>query len=108
MYKIVVNGNDVLLDPANLEVNEANLNDFLCKFSGIYAYYSARWAECQHNQYIAEDKFDEVYSKTFNIMKQGISDKLAEAKTRAVDEVIKTKKDSRDAKLKSQLLYGYI
>jgi hypothetical protein len=108
MKNIKIGQEEVQLDPGNLQVNESNLNDFLSKFPGIYSYYNAKWVESQYIQYQTEDYYDEVYCKKFKFFKDGSSDKLAEAQSKADDQVIEAKKEARKAKLNAQLLYGYL
>lgn len=109
MRKIEINGEEVALDPADLEFSEANLNDFLCKLPARYAYYSAKWAEAQHLNYCCEDVQEGIYAQKFELYKnQGGSDKLADARASADKEVTDARRAARKAKLYMQEIYGYL
>ena len=109
MRKIDINGEEVSLDPSNLQFSHENLNDYLCKVPALYAYYSDKWAEAQHVNYCQEDISESVYAHKFEFYKNdGVSDKLAEAKTKSDKEVMDAKSAARQSKLDMQAIYGYL
>jgi predicted metal-dependent hydrolase len=108
MRKLKIGEEEVNLDPANLRFSEESLNDFLCKFAGIYAYYNQKWAEAQYINYCHEDRCEYLYSKKFEMYKQDNPVALAEAKAKADDEVKDAKMLARKTKLHMQELQGYL
>lgn len=109
MKKVTVNGEEVVLDPANLRFDEVTLNDFIKKFSANYAYYNQKWAEAQHAHYCAEDEYDTIYAqKVVHYKTEKASDKLADARAKSDEEVVEALKAVRLAKLQMQELYGYL
>lgn len=109
MRKIKIGEEEVSLDSANLEFSEANLNEFLCKLPALYAYYSAKWAEAQHHNYVCEDVQEAVFAQKFELYKnQGGSDKLADARATADPQVSDARRAARKAKLYMQEIYGYL
>lgn len=109
MKKIKLNEEEVLLDPVNFEFSEANLNDFLCKLPALYAYYSAKWAEAQYENYCCEDQQAAVYAQKFEFFKnEKASDKLADARATADKDVTDARRAARRTKLAMQEIYGYL
>lgn len=109
MYKFTMNNEEIILDDTNLQFSEANLNDFLVRLPALYAYYSQKWAEAQHEHFCAEDQYESLYSAKFEIYKSDkASDKLAEARTMSDKDVMEAKNIARKAKFNMQSVYGYL
>lgn len=108
--KIKLGEEEIDLDEDNLIVSESNMNEFLKKFAGIYNYYNNAWAKSQYLNHAAEDRYDALYNEKFTFYKEngGASDKLAEAKAKANEEVQAAKKSVRNSKYIMQLLFTYL
>lgn len=109
MQKVKLGAEEIVLDDDNLVVSEEGLNEFLCKFSSIYNYYSGKWAEAQYYHHMLEDQSETLYARKFEFYKnEGSTDKLAEARAKSNDEVVAAKAAARKAKLMMQKLNGYL
>lgn len=108
--KVKINGEEVILDPKNLEISEANLNSFLSEFAAKYDYFSRRLCYAQKLLYRFEDAYEVTYAKKFEFYKEqeSCSDKLAEAKAKSNDEVAKAKQAMRECKHRKDLLWNYL
>ncbi len=108
--KIQLDGEIIDLDPANLEVDESVLNEFLKQFSSKYSYFNALHAKAQYLLGLAEDRLDAQAGVVFKTHKtnEGGSDNLVKSKVDCDDAVMMAKRDLREAKYKSQLIYGYL
>ena len=109
METVRVGNEDVILDDANLIVSEVGLNDFLCKFAGIYNYYTGKWAEAQFLNYLMDDQYDALQNKKFDFYKnEGSTDKLADARSKSNEEVLTARMASRKSRYVMQKLHGYL
>lgn len=104
---VMVKGQQVELDPANLNFSEATLSEYLEHEGGWYDYYASKLAEAEHTLQLLEIKEDETYGDKFTYWKEEQacgSDKLAENKTKSDPDVVNIKQEVADAKRIVRLL----
>ena len=78
---LVVNGEEVILDPSRLHFSEQTLSDYLKREAGWYDNLGAYLARAERELQSAEAYFDSVYSlKFFEFKEQGGSDKTVDAR----------------------------
>ena len=107
--KIKLGEEEIDLDESNLEISEVKMNDFLKNFAAKYNYYNHAWAKSQYLNHLAEDRYEAMYYEKFQFYKEnGASDKLAEAKSKANEDVQATRKVVRNSKYIMQLLFTYL
>lgn len=108
--KVIINGEEIILDSKDVKVSEATLNNFLSNFAAKYDYYSRRFALAQRLLHHYEDIYEACYAKKFEFYKEegGCSDKLAEAKSKANEEVIKAKRNMREMKFRKDLIWSFL
>lgn len=96
---IKVAGKDVILDPKNMQYNEANLAEFMNKEYGWIDYLGKQLEHAQKEALYAEVNYDAVYSEKFKESKDsGASDNYAKAFSLSSQEVIDARKEYIDKK----------
>jgi len=107
--KITIDDEDIDLESDLLEVDEASINDKLRRFAKTYSRYNQIYAKAQFLLASAEDELESVEGAKFDIYKSnGGSDKLIDAKVSADEQVIVAKSKVREAKYKSQMVFGFL
>jgi hypothetical protein len=107
---IKIGNMEVVLDEKKMEFNETNLNEYIKKEHGIYAYFSQQQADAEYFLAFAEAEYEKSYNEMFSKTKEndGGSDKLVEAKCKADQNLSEKRKNilllKRDvAKIKGHL-----
>lgn len=109
--KIVVNGEEVILDRSKLVFSEGTLSRYIEMEGGWYDYFGAKLAESEKELADKEANYEVIYSKRFTYWKDEYgcsSDKVAEAKTKADQEVVDAKSEVIEAKLNVRLLQQHL
>lgn len=102
-------GKEISLDPALLRFDEHTLNDYLQKFAANYNTYYEHHADAQYVHSKYEDKYDAVYADKFRVYREeSSSDKMAEMKTKADNDVQESLEMVRVAKRNVNLLWGFL
>lgn len=92
-------GVDVEIDPLHLSFSESTLNDYIQKESGYYDNFGAYLALAEHNLQEKELQHEKLFADRFVEAKEnGASDKLAEAKAKADNDVVACKELIIDAR----------
>jgi hypothetical protein len=99
---------EVVINPKDLEFNEANLNEYMEKEGALYNYYSQKLADAQAQLQLAKINHDKISAEKFRHYKQGISDKTAEAHTKSDAEVLVAAKQVVAASRIADKLKGYL
>lgn len=87
---IMVDGDRVVLDPANLRFNETTLTEYIKVEGGWYDSFGAYLAKAERDLQIKQAEYDNLFNLKFFLAKEekGGSDKLAEAKA-CIDPEVK-------------------
>jgi hypothetical protein len=106
---IVVFEQKVILDPEKLGFTEATLSEYLEHEGGWYDYIGQKLADAEREMADKEHAHDVIYSERFRENKDnGCSDKLAEATSKADDDVQRAKEELLDAKHNVKLLLQHL
>lgn len=106
---IEVGGDKVHLDPKNLEFNETTLTTYLQREGGWYNNFGGYLAVAEFLMQQAEIAHEALFGQKFRDYKdEGGSDKYAESRTEADDEVVESKKKVAEAKLRVRLLTQHL
>jgi hypothetical protein len=92
--KRIVNldGQDIVLDPANLRFSDPTLNQFFELVSGFCDYYGQKLADANRAVARAEQLYDRLYIEKFKVYREeGKSEKTSELYAKAEAEVVKAK-----------------
>lgn len=111
MRTIMVGDQEVVMDPSILDFGETNLNEFLQKIGGHYAYFAEKHADSVFIFGIYEQKFDQTYGRRFRELKgsgSSVPIALAEKATDADAEVAAAKEQVLAAQLNKDLLNGFL
>lgn len=104
-----INGDDVVIDPANLRFNDATLNQFFEHVSGYVDYYGQKLADAKHATLRAEQIHERLYIEKFKqYREEGKSEKTSELYAKAEPEVIRAKEIVVESKYKSDCLYSHL
>lgn len=96
---IVVSGEQVQLDPANLRFSETNLTEYIKVEGGWYDSFGAYLAKAEKALQMKEAEHDNLYNLKFYIYKEeGGSDKLAEARAKIDSDVKEARASAIEAK----------
>ena len=99
LEKLKFAGSEVIIDPANLAFNEATLGSYIEHESGYYDNFGAFLALAEKNLQQKDLQHEKLYNQRYIEAKEsGGTDKLAEAKAKADQDVIEMKEDVIDAK----------
>ena len=99
IVKVMVQGREIVLDPANMKYNENNLPEYMCKEYGWVDYLGKQLEHAQKEALNAEVDADAVYSLKFMEAKDaGNSDNYAKAYATAHVDVVAKKKNVNDRK----------
>lgn len=100
---------EVNLDPELMKFSEATLNQFLTKDAAVYSYYSSKLVDAQYFSDKYDEQADIVYSKKFQEFKEeGCTDKLADAKAKACNDVVDAKEKARLAKRNKDFIWNFL
>lgn len=92
-------GQDVVIDPKQLEFNETTLSNYIQTEGGYYDNFGAFLALAEKVQQFREMEYDAIYNERLvEAKEQGATDKISEAKAKANEDVLEAKKlviDSR-------------
>ncbi len=106
---LVIAGNDVILDPKNLEFNETTLSNYIQKEGGYYDNFGAYLALAEKVQQLREVEYETIYNERIIEAKdQGATDKISEAKAKADPAVVDAKNLVIDAKYKVKRLMQHL
>ncbi len=101
---------EVVIEPKNLEFNEASLSRYLEQEAGWYDYFGTKLADAEYILARLTDLHDVKYSCWFKIEKSEnkASDALAEARANSVAEVVELAKAITDAKHNVKLIQQHL
>jgi hypothetical protein len=96
---LVIDGQEVILEPKNLYFSEQTLSEYLMKEGSWYDNFGAYLARAERELQIAESYYDNLYSLKFaDIKEEGGSDKVVEARAKIDQDVITAAKLKTTAK----------
>jgi hypothetical protein len=106
---IKVAGADVVIDPKRLQFSEVTLSRFMEEEAAWYDYFGQRVAEAEGEWQYHDMRYDAIYSKKFVEFKElGGSDKLAESKSKADEEVVAALRNVIIAREKVKILQQHL
>jgi hypothetical protein len=106
---IVVAGEKVVLDPANLKFNEATLTQFLDREGSWYDYFGRMLANAEAEAAVAKEAAEVAFLQAFNEYRLEVSsDKRAESMARVENGVIQAKNHQLNAEHKVKLLKQHL
>lgn len=114
--KVIVAGQEVILDTSKLYFSEGTLGNYLEEEGGWIDYFGAKLADAerQHAEYemkveVEEDEYDRVYARVFSTIKStnGGSDKLVEGQTKIESTVVAARQKLMECKARV-IEYKYI
>lgn len=105
-----LDGEQILIDPANFKFNENNLSEYLQKEYSWVDYFGRKLAEFEKKQFDLEADYDLVYGQVYDNYKTngGCTEKQAEAKTKSDATVIAAKKAINAAKCDVKMLVQHL
>jgi hypothetical protein len=107
--KIVVGGEEVILDPENLKFNEATLSRFLENEGSWYDYFGRHLANAEIELASYKELSEVTYLRAFDGYKaEGSSDKRAEAQARIENAVIDARQRVLEAEKNVKLLKSHL
>lgn len=107
--KIDIDGDQVHLDPKNLEFSDSTLTIYLQKEGGYYNNFGGYLARAEHNLMQSEITLEALHGQKFRDYKdEGGSDKYAEGRTESDEDVVDAKKAVADAKFRVRLLTQHL
>lgn len=102
-------GNDVILDPKNLEFNEVTLSDYIQKEGAYYDNFGAYLALAEKVLQLREIEYEAIYNeRIIEAKEQGATDKISEAKAKADQSVIDAKNLCVEAKYKVKRIMQHL
>ena len=106
---IKVGERDVVLDPDNLNFNEASLSKYMESEHVWYDHFGQALSELEAEYQKLEVDYDAVYGKKFAEFKEnGASDKLADAYAKSDNEVVSVRKSIAETKKGMTLLKNHL
>lgn len=106
---ITIAGNDVTLDPQQLEFDETTLTKYIQTEGGYYDNFGAYLALAEKVQHLREMEHESIYNERMvEAKEQGSTDKISEAKAKANLDVIEAKKLVIEAKYKVKRLQQHL
>ncbi len=102
-------GNEVVLDPKNLEFNETTLSNYIQKEGGYYDNFGAYLALAEKVQQLREVEYETIYNERLVEAKdQGATDKISEAKAKCDSTVVEAKNLVVEAKYRVKRLIQHL
>jgi len=98
-----LDGNEIVLDPANLKFSDPTLNQFFELVSGYCDYYGQKLADANRAVAKAEALFERLYIQKFREFREGVggesgkSEKTSELYAKSEPEVVKAKAGVHEA-----------
>lgn len=109
MIIVKIGVDEVELDDALLEFNEATISEYLQKEAALYNYYYECYNNASYYLSTFEDRYDIAYNANFVLAKEeGKSDKMAEAKAASHPDVIEAQKKVRLCKKNKDMIYSFL
>jgi hypothetical protein len=104
-----VQGEHVVLNPANMDFDERNLTNYLVHEGGHYNYFGSMFAYAEYEQAQAEHHYDCSYSAAFRMYKdEGGTEKKAEAQAKIDPKVVAAKEAVIEKKMRTALLKHHL
>lgn len=111
---INLNGEDIVLDPANLRFSDPTLNQFFELVSGFCDYYGQKLADANRAVSLAEQLYDRLYIEKFKEFREGSggeggkSEKTSELYAKAEAEVVKAKMAVHETTHKRDSIWNHL
>ena len=97
------------INPSNLAFNETTLSTYLTKEAGFYDNFGSSLAVAERVLQIAELRHERIYSEKFSLYKDmGGSDKLADARAKSDDDVVKAREVVVEVKYKVKRIQQHL